>query len=270
MRIANRLAIALVFGACSSLASCGASSGSNPPVETGGSSGSGGTSTSSGSSSGSSSSSSSGGGPSGPQFTVSGALGDGSGNGVAGASVCIIGAQSSCTTTDSGGNYTLAGVWANKSGFIGTANGFAPTLWPLTLTGNLTYNGFFRSSSVVGGFATQMGTTFGPSTGAVFFVVFDGNGNALANATVTPSGAGTIGYFNADGSGPATTLTKTTANGGGYIFQIAPGNVNLTVSVAGLSCGPAGHETWTPSSTAVSVLVPVQAGALTVARIACQ
>ncbi len=206
-----------------------------------------------------------------PAFTVSGSLGDGAGNGVAGASVCLLASPTTCVTTDGSGNYSIDGVTASGSGILGTAtSAFLPMAWPLSPINDLSYSGFFRTVANVSAYATETSAAFDASHGAIVFHLYDASGNPLAGAKIACDRGGTVGYFKDDGSGVDPTLTTTSTAGDGYIFGVPPGTVNLTVTATGLACAPAGREAWLPSAAGASASAPAIAGTLTVVRISCQ
>jgi len=265
------------------LAGCG-HSGSENLVDQGGGSGggsSGGYAGSGGGGSGSGGGSSSGsdaggndggGGDSGTEgFTVSGTVSDiATGNSLPGVSVCLLAAPSTCTITDSSGAFSLTGLVPSGSGFTASLAGYVTGVWPLTPTGNVTYNAFLRSVSLVGTWASQAGATFNGSAGAVLFETFDGSGNPRSGVSVSTAAGGTVGYLTGNGSVLDTTLTATTTNGAGCVFEVPSGNVEVTFTAPGAVCTRYGAEGWLAAVSGATTLVPVVANELTVARAVCQ
>ena len=125
-----------------------------------------------------------------------------------------------------------------------------------------------RTAARVTNMAQSLGTTFDQSAGAIVFHAYDGNGNLVPNVTVSGTG-GLVGYLSPDES----TISKTgptTTSGTGYIFGLTPGTVNVVFSAAGLTCARDGVEAWPPTTSGAAVSVPVVAGDVSVAWVACQ
>ncbi len=259
----------------------GGSRTSNPGGGNGSSSSGTGSATSSSSSSGSSSSSSSSGSASSSSsggsstsivggFTFSGWIDDAvSGDPLEGVQVCLFASPGVCTTTDVNGTINLTGLAASGDGITATFSGYPTGIWPITPTGNIsgwTIN--LRTDARIATLATQVGATFGSTTGAIVFDAYDGSGNNLSGVSVSTP-AGTVGYFTGTGAGLDSTLTATTSVGGGYIFGVPPGNVEVTFTSPGLVCARNGAEGW-PGSGSATTTVPVVAGELTRAAGACQ
>jgi hypothetical protein len=200
---------------------------------------------------------------------------DGHGNAVAGASICVLGAPSKCTTTDSNGNYTITGVPSSGAGLLGTAATFSPMVWPVTPHGNgYTFNGFFRASALVASFAATVGASDpgdgGGVTGAMYVQVYNSTGGGYANVGITTDRGGTVGYLNASDSAIDPTLTATATGGDGYVFALPPGNVNITVTGAtGATCTSSGNADEPSSMPGAAVVAPIVAGSLTVVQIQC-
>jgi hypothetical protein len=285
-RSGRLLAVLVAAGSFVALAACG-SSGSTPPIDgNGGGSSSGGAGGSSGSGSGGGSGSSSGGSGGGsdagtdaaspvPAFNTHGTMTDGHGNAVVGASICVLGAPSNCTTTDSSGSYAITQVPSSGAGLVGTAATFSPMVWPVTPQGNgYTWSGFFRATSLVNAYATTVGATDPGdgtgTTGAMYFQVYNASGGGFASVGITTDHGGTVGYLNASGSALDTTLTATSSDGDGYVFALPPGNVNVSVTGAtGTTCTSSGNSDGPSSVAGAAVLVPIVAGSLTVVFIQC-
>ena len=205
-------------------------------------------------------------------FAIGGVLSDANGGGaLAGVSRCLIAAPSTCTTTDSGGNFLLDGLAGTGDGFIASLSGYVTGVWPVTPTGQR--HGLVDPPPVdheahrpraVGG--DQL---FDSSTGALVFAAVDTNGNGVAGVSVSVSAGGTIAYFNANGSALDSTLTTTAAWGGGYAFGVPAGTAGVTFSAPGKVCVRKSPEGWTGTSGQTTA-VPVTAGRLTRAAAVCQ
>jgi hypothetical protein len=240
-----------------------------------------GSSGSSSASSGSSGGGSSGYGPSGSSsgqgtvatggFTASGQIDDAvTGVGLPGVAICILNASATCTTSDSGGNYTLLGVADTGSGITGTLSGYATGVWPMTPAGDVlgwTIN--LRSLDRMESLAESVGTTFGSSAGAIYFAAYDENDNPLSGVSFSVPEGGPTGYFTGDGSGLSPGLTATSTNGGGYIFAQPAGTLAVTATASGLTCTRSGASGWPPVGSE-TMDVPVVVASVTLARAVCQ
>jgi hypothetical protein len=227
-----------------------------------------------GSASPSGSGSSSGGGGSGgassATFNASGTFADAvSGNALGNVSVCLLDSPSTCATTDSGGNFSLDGVGQQGSGLVASLAGYVTGLWPMTPAGDTTWSLLLRTTTRMNNLAAAVNTTFGPSTGAIFFQAYDGAGNALAGVTVSVASAGPAAYFQSDDTTLDATLTATTSAGKGFVFGLSPGTTRVTFSAPGLACARNGAEGWPPAG-GETMTVPVVANELTRAAAVCR
>jgi hypothetical protein len=205
-------------------------------------------------------------------FAVGGVLNDATGGGspLAGASVCLIAAPSTCTTTDSAGNFLLDGLAGSGDGFTASLTGYATGVWPITPTGNATgWAVLLRSTTRLDTLAQSVGTTFDSSTGALVFAAMDAAGNGLAGVSVSVGAGGKVAYFMTGGSTLDSTLTATTTSGGGFAFGVPAGTVGLTFTAPGKVCVRNGAEGWT-GGTGQTTTVPVVGGRLTRAAAVCQ
>jgi hypothetical protein len=193
-----------------------------------------------------------------------------SGDELGGVSVCLLDSPTTCTSTAVDGSFVLGGVQASGSGFTGVMAGYVPTVWPVTPTGNVMgWSLNMRTTTRLATLATQAGATFG-TLGAVYFQVTDGSGNSLAGVAVSTTGGGKAAYFSGDGMGLDAALTQTTANGNGYVFDVAAGTVGVSFAASGRACARSGAEGWPPSTASQTMSVPVKNGNLTVAWAVCQ
>lgn len=204
-------------------------------------------------------------------FTFNGWIDDAvSGDPLQSVQVCLLASPAVCTTTDVNGTIALSGLGPSQDGITATLSGYPTGIWPITPTGNISgWTIFLRSDTRLATLAQQVGGVFGGSLGAIVFEAYDGSDNDLSGVSVSTGSGGTIGYFAGDGTGLNSTLTATTSNGGGYIFAVPPGDVDVTFSAPGLVCARSGSEGW-PGSGSGTVTIPVRAGELTRAAGACQ
>ncbi|MFI5307404.1 MAG: hypothetical protein ACHQ53_08640 [Polyangiales bacterium] len=186
------------------------------------------------------------------------------------AAVCLLDMSSVCTMTDANGDFSIDGIGARRSGISASLTGYVTGLWPITPTGNVSgWTITLRKQARVTVLAQQLATTFGSSTGAMVFAAKDASGNPLAGVSVTVSSSGKVGYFAADGTKLDPALTATSAHGEGFVFDVAPGDVGVTFTLAGHTCVRNGSEGW-PATGNETMTVPVQAGKLTRAAAVCQ
>jgi hypothetical protein len=184
--------------------------------------------------------------------------------------VCLLDSPTKCATTDYSGNFSLSGVSAQKSGLVATINGWTPGVFPLSPTGTTTWTLPLWKAAQVTSYAATIGTTFGPATGAIQFEALDGSGKPLAGVKVSVPGAGSAGYFEADGTTLNPTLTTTTSKGTGILFGVNAGNtIAVTFSAPGRTCTRNGTEGWPPVGTETTS-VTVVANELTRASAQCQ
>lgn len=204
-------------------------------------------------------------------YGIGGVLNDATGGGpLSAASVCLIASPSTCTMTDSTGTFLLEGLAASDDGFTAALPGYVTGIWPVTPTTSATgWSILLRSSTRLTNLAQSVGATFGSSAGAIIFATLDASGNSLGGVSVSVAAGGTVSYFQADGSALDSTLTATTAWGGGFAFGVPAGTVGVTFTAPGKVCVRNGMEGWTGGSGR-TLTVPVVAGQLTRAAAVCQ
>jgi hypothetical protein len=172
--------------------------------------------------------------------------------------------------TDANGDVSITGIGARRSGISASLASYVTGLWPITPTGNVSgWTISLRKTARVMALAQELATTFGSTAGAIVFAVKDPSGNPLAGVSVAISSSGKVGYFTANGSMLDPVLTTTSAHGQGFAFDVAPGDVGVTFTLAGHTCVHNGSEGW-PGAGAETMTVPVQAGKLTRAAAVCQ
>jgi hypothetical protein len=203
-------------------------------------------------------------------FALSGNMSDAvTGDPLASVTICLLDSPATCTKSDANGDFSIRGLGAKGSGITGALAGYVTGVWPVTPTGNVSgWSILLRTENRVAKLAQNLGTTFGPSAGAIVFAVKDGSGNPLSGVTIT-STRGTVGYYDANGAALDLALTDTTSHGGGFIFDVSPGDVGLTFEISGRTCVRNGAEGW-PGSNGETMTVPVQGGKLTRAAAVCQ
>jgi hypothetical protein len=192
-----------------------------------------------------------------------------SGSPLTSVSVCLLSAPATCTTTDGSGAFSLSGVQGAADGFRGSLASYVTGIWPESPTGTTTFNVELRPTTLIASLAKAAGATWDGTTGAVLFFVEDGSGNGLPGAHVTLSTGGKIAYFNTNGSLDGQ-LAATTTNGSGYVFELAAGATNISVTVMGKTCGRAGADGWTPTVSGAVLAGPIVIGQLTKFHVACQ
>jgi len=193
-----------------------------------------------------------------------------SGDVLAGAKVCLIDAPSTCTTVDANGDFTISGIGAKRSGIVASLTGYVTGIWPIAPTGDVDgWTIFLRKDARVTALASEIGTTFSSSSGAIVFAAKDSSGTPLAGVTVALNGGGKVGYFTADGTKLDPALTATSSHGQGFVFDLAPGDVRVTFALPGKTCVKNGAEGW-PASGSETMTVPIQAGKLSRAAAVCE
>ncbi len=204
-------------------------------------------------------------------FGIGGVLNDATGGGpLSAASVCLIASPSTCTMTDSTGTFLLEGLAASGDGFTASLSGYVTGIWPMTPTASATsWSILLRSSTRLTNLAQSVGATFDSSAGAILFATLDASGNSLAGVSVSVASGGNVAYFQAGGSALDSSLTATTAWGGGFAFGVPAGTVGVTFAAPGKVCVRNGMEGWTGGS-GHTLTVPVVAGQLTRAAAVCQ
>ena len=226
-------------------------------------------SSSNGSSAGGSSGSGSSGGGSSGGFVAEGTIGDSvTEHPLAGVSVCVLGSSSTCTMTNASGAFTLAGLAANASGFSASLANYVTENWPVTPVGTTTWTLFIRTTTDVAAHAAQAATTFDGATGAITFQV-DGPDGGLGGATVTTSAGGKIVYFDTSGRlDPVFTATVAGA-GGGFVFQLPAGTLDVTATASGFTCASQGEAGWPPLQADATTSAPIVVNQLTRLHLVC-
>lgn len=223
-----------------------------------------------------------GGGGAGPTVTITASIAEWvspsmTGDKIADATVCLWATPpTNCTTTDTAGAFALSGVPALSD--VGIV---------ITKAGHVRTNIFLHSPStnLIGGTvgiitdaigqkkcATGGGTWPLQGTGIVEIGSFVPSGNmvlpaAMVTVTLGPkSGVGPV-YLGADGY-PDTTLSSTSAEGGVFFLNVTPGNVVLSMTMAGKKC-VIPTDGWAGPSPG-SVSLPAEADTLTYMSILCQ
>ncbi len=179
--------------------------------------------------------------------TFPGQVVDGSGAGIAGASICVLHSELACQTTDGAGNFSFPlpsmpgaqlAVEVTANGYVGVvsldaepvaANGVMTALFPAEVT-------------LIS--AAQAATTLGsagiayPGTGGFLDLRLSGDTAIdLSGATVAIAPAGGVGpvYFGSDGMlDPA--LTSSTTNGYVRFGDLPAGQYDLTASAPNKTC----------------------------------
>ncbi len=160
-------------------------------------------------------------------FQISGRVGDGANNPLAGVTVTLSGSQAATATTDAGGNYAFANLSAGGN---------------YTVTPSLANYGFAPPSRTFAGLSANQTADFTgtPGTFSITGRVSDAGNNALAGATLTLSGS--------------QSATATADAGGNYSFGGLAAGGNYTVT-PGLS-----NYTFAPASRAFNSLSANQTG----------
>jgi hypothetical protein len=203
-------------------------------------------------------------------FKLVGNLADSStGDPLTSVAICLLYEPMTCVRSNANGDFSIEGVAATRSGVAAARDGYVGGVWPLTPTKDISnWEIFLRPVARVAKLAGDLGATLDPSVGAIMFMARNRTGDSVTGVTVTSS-SGKLGYLNSNSAVLDATLTATTADGGGYIFEIPPGDVSLTFSVGGKTCKRSGAEGW-PATGAQTMMVPVQAGMLTRAASVCE
>lgn len=184
------------------------------------------------------------------------------------ASACLLQSPTTCVHPDAAGDFTLRGLTPTGSGLTIALPDYMTGVWPFSPTANVTgWIMVLRPTARMMHLGQQAGATLAPTTGAITFVARDGNDSALSGVSVTVSPAGRIGYM-ADGATIDPKLTATTAQGDGFVFDLPAGDVTITFSAAGRKCTRRVPEGW-PAAAGATMVVPIQAGALTRASAVC-
>jgi hypothetical protein len=153
---------------------------------------------------------------------------------------------------------------------VESLSGYLPGIFPMTLTTTTTsWDTFLRTQALMSTFAGQIGATADGTTGMIHLIVNDASNSALAGVSVTTSPEGKVGYIDTTGAANPS-LTATTAQGYGFVFEEPPGQVEVTFTVAGLTCTREGPNGWPATTSGATMTVPVVAGGITRAGAICK
>jgi hypothetical protein len=187
---------------------------------------------------------------------------------LSGAMVCSRLTPKLCDQSATSGVFSLKGLGGAGDGLTVTLTGYTTGVFPLSMTYDLTsFDAALRTTATMSNLAQQANATFDQSTGAIFFQA-DAGGGVAAGATVTTNPPGKVVYTD-QGATPNPGNTSITQDGRGYVFQLPPGNVDVTFALGQAKCAPTFSEGW-PGQNGASTSVPVVAGALTTIRVNCQ
>jgi hypothetical protein len=187
---------------------------------------------------------------------------------VPGGGVCLLNG-STCAQTSTTGAFTITGVAATGSGLTTGRTGYYDEIWPMMPTSNLSgWTGYAFSSSAIplGEVDASVGVF---DQGSIHFQAVDGSGNNLAGVAVSTSPSGTVGYLTAGGGAIDPSLTATSSNGSGFVFDIAYGQVNVTFTLPGHTCVLSNASGWTAMEAGATMSAPVRPGAITFTAAAC-
>jgi hypothetical protein len=211
----------------------------------------------------------------GPTLTVSGMVSNSSTHkAVANVQVCVTYpklAPKPCTTTDSNGLYSLAGVpqqWDVTISF--DAATYVPAdVYAHTGANDVTFPLDMLTVTAATGFATLLGKTFDPTKGLVFAeanTLVDGGLAGFPGASFALSPASGDGPYYVDGSGaPNKSLTSTSVAGIAAFLNTAPGSYDMTVPSTNCA-GP--NSGWSPAANKVSL--KTTAGRASIVAFFCQ
>ena len=213
-------------------------------------------------------------GDSGTGFVVAGTVGDSLTEApLAGVSLCVLPSSStstcttSCTTSSLYGVFTLTGLAATGSGFSASLANYVTENWAVTPVSTSSWMIDLRSTSDVTTLAQQAAATFDGTTGAITFEVDGPDNGGLGGATIATSVVGKIAYF--DTSGTLDPSLTATVGGGGFVFQLPPGRLDVTGTASGLTCVSQGQEGWPPLTSGATTSAPIVAGQLTRVHLVC-
>jgi hypothetical protein len=207
-------------------------------------------------------------GDSGTGFVVAGTVGDSVTEApLAGVSLCVLPSSSTCTTSSAYGVFTLTGLAATGSGFSASLADYVTENWAVTPVSTSSWTIDLRSTSDVMTLAQQAAATFDGTTGAITFEVDGPDNGGLGGATIATSVVGKIAYFDRNSTlDPALTAT---VGGGGFVFQLPPGTLDVTGTASGLTCVSQGQEGWPPLASGATTSAPIVAGQLTRVHLVC-
>ena len=190
--------------------------------------------------------------------------------GVPNAEVCVFD-STDCTTTDADGLAVLVLPSNTETGVTITAAGFNETVLAQNTDAAFVseQTTTMLSESVAATLSAVLNIDYPVvGTGVIglttLFPLPDGGGIPGTTYELT-DGTGTVYYLTDDGF-PTYDLTATSSFGGGGFVEVAPGVVEIDIGGAG---GCSVSQAW-PGSTATSMRLPVQDGAVTFAFVFCE
>lgn len=189
------------------------------------------------------------------------------------AEVCVLDTED-CTTTDADGLAVVAFPRNTLTGVTITAEGFNTTVVAQTTNADFVSDqtttllsdgvgailalGLDIEYPLVGTGVVTVNTTFSPPGGA--------GGGIPGAAFELTDGTGT-GYYVTEDGFPTYDLMATSSFGAGGFVEVAPGVVEIDIGGSPGGCGEA--QAW-PGTTATSIRLPVQDGAITFGFVFCE
>ncbi len=191
--------------------------------------------------------------------------------GVPNAEVCVLDTED-CTTTNADGLAVVVLPADAETGVTITADGFNPTVLAQTTNADFLpdQTTTMLTETVAGALSLVLDIDYPPvGTGVIgltsLFSPPGGAGGGIPGATYElTEGTGTRYYIFENGF-PTYELTATSSFGGGGFVEVAPGVVEIDIGGAG-DCGTS--QAW-PGTTATSIRLPVQDGAITFGFVFC-
>ncbi len=192
--------------------------------------------------------------------------------GVPNAEVCVFDTDD-CTTTDADGLAVVTLPANAETGVTITAAGSNPTLLAQTTDAAFVSDQTttLLSETVATALALVLDIDYPPvGTGVIGLTILfsppGGAGGGIPGTTYElTDGTGTVYYITEDGF-PTYDLTATSSFGGGGYVEVAPGVVEIDIGGSPGDCGTS--QAW-PGTTATSIRLPVQDGAITFSFVFC-
>lgn len=181
-------------------------------------------------------------------------------------------ASFNCAFTDENGEYSLWLLQNRNVELSIVKEGFGSVLIArFSGTGDLMGDAIMATDAVLSELASEIGTAYPPDgTGSLAVTTFQGSvadGNPLAGVSYALLGSNGRSFYVNDSGVPDTSLTETQASGTGGFVELAPVEVTLQLSGAGVNCSSDGS--WSAAASNAFRL-PIRAGFTTQCAVSCE
>ncbi len=195
----------------------------------------------------------------------------GAGAPIADVEICQF-ASFNCAFTDENGEYSLWLLQNRNVALSIVKEGFGSVLVArFSGTEDLTGDAIMATDAVLSELASEIGTAYPPDgTGSLAVTTFRGSvsdGNPLAGVSYALLGSNGRSFYVNDSGIPETSLTETQASGTGGFVELAPVDVTLQLSGAGVNCSSEGS--WSAAASNAFQL-PIRAGFTTQCAVNCE